>query len=218
MKNILRISVFVLCAICFVGCKSKEEKAAELIKNELSKSLYDFDSYKPIETKVTVAKANLFNDTTCWNLGATLGYGMQQVVESRERMDDAKDHMAIWGAPSYYSSSYSDNQYYKYRSQYLEALSEATAGILVCQKIAEEIKDTLANIDTTLVIGWEVFHDFRCKTRGGSPEIGHYRYIISKDFKSIILCEDREGTDDKRTREALETITTDYWDNMDSEE
>lgn len=126
--------------------------------------------------------------------------------------------MSIWGAPSYYSSSYSDSQYYKYKNQYQNALSESLLGVFVCQKIAEEIKDTLSNLDTTQVIGWEVFHDFRCKTRGGDSEIGHYRYIISKDFKSIILCEDREGETDKSIREALETTTTDYWDNINSEE
>ena len=34
---------------------SKEEKAAQLINTEMSKTLYDFDSYEPIETKVTEA-------------------------------------------------------------------------------------------------------------------------------------------------------------------
>ena len=99
----------------------------------------------------------------------------------------------------------------------MDALSEMTAGLIVCKTLAEALKDTVANLDTSMVIGWEVFHDFRCKTRGGSPEIGHYRYIISKDFKTIILCEDTEGKLDKRTREALETITSDYWDELEME-
>lgn len=37
------------------GCKSKEEKALEIIKNEMFKTLYDFESYQPIETKVDSA-------------------------------------------------------------------------------------------------------------------------------------------------------------------
>lgn len=217
MRKVVCTSLLVVFSICLLGCKSKEEKSAELIKNELSKTLYDFESYQPIETRVTDAKVCIYNDSTCWRMGATLAYGMQQVVECREKMDNAKEHMSIWGSPSYYSSSYSDNQYYKYRGEYMDALSEMTAGLIVCKTLAEALKDTVANLDTSMVIGWEVFHDFRCKTRGGSPEIGHYRYIISKDFKTIILCEDTEGKLDKRTREALETITSDYWDELEME-
>lgn len=37
------------------GCKSKEEKALEIIKNEMFKTLYDFESYQPIETKIDSA-------------------------------------------------------------------------------------------------------------------------------------------------------------------
>lgn len=217
MRKTIFISILVVLSLCLLGCKSKEEKAAELIRDELSKTLYDFESYQPIETKVNEAKASIYNDSTCWRMGATLAYGMQRVVECREKMDDAKEHMSIWGRPSYYSSSYSDNQYYKYKEQYTDALSEAIAGVLVCKNMAKELKDTVATLDTSIVIGWEVFHDFRCKTRGGSPEIGHYRYIISKDFRSIILCEDKEGKMDNRTREALGTINSDYWEDLESE-
>ena len=38
-----------------VGCQSREEKAAELIKQEMFKTLYDFESYEPIETKIDLS-------------------------------------------------------------------------------------------------------------------------------------------------------------------
>lgn len=219
MKRI--VHYFVITAILFLvcSCKSKEEKAEELIRTELSKTLYDFDSYQPIETKVSVAKCNMYNDTACWKLGHTLAYGMEQFLEYKEKIEDARDHMNIWGRPSYYSSSYSDNQYYKYKAEAEEAVTLAMAALLVNKQIADELKDSVNALDTTQVIGWEVVHDFRCKTRGGSPEIGHYRYVISKDFKTVYICEDTESSRDKHTREALETILTDYWDmdNSDSE-
>lgn len=43
--------------IIMASCQSKEKRANELIKNYFSEELYNFDSYKPIET--TVTKINL---------------------------------------------------------------------------------------------------------------------------------------------------------------
>lgn len=197
----------------FIGCKSetvektKEEKAAELIKQELSKTLYDFDSYQPIETKVKEAKANRFNDSTCWNKAGVLVYSMHQVDEYIAQAKEATEYMAIY-QPTRYSSSYSVNKFYDYDKQYKEAIEKADGWIEACKVLAEELKDTVTNMDTSQVIGWEVIHDFRCKTKGGTPDIVHFRYVISKDFKSVILREDMGGMIDKRIREVLETIET----------
>ena len=60
MKKVLFLLVAI---IALVGCKSKEEKAAEMIKKELFKTLYDFDSYQPIETKVDSAFYSAYTDS-----------------------------------------------------------------------------------------------------------------------------------------------------------
>lgn len=205
--------ILLICTILLTGCRSKEEKAAELIKKELSKSLYDFDSYQPIETIVNEAKASIYNDSVCWAKGSTLAYGIKQAMEYAEQYESAKEHMEIWGRPTYYSSTYSDNQYYKYKKEYEDALEEFIATGNACKILAESLKETAEKIDTTMVIGWEVSHRFRCKTKGGNSAIGDYRYIISKDFKSVLICEDVDN--DKEIREALESIQSDYWDNID---
>lgn len=217
MKRIFQYCLIVVAFLLMCSCKSKEDRAEELIRSELSKTLYDFDSYQPIETKVSVAKCNMYNDTACWRLGKTLAYGMEQFLEYKEKIEDAKDHMNIWGRPTYYSSSYSDNQYYKYKAQAEDAVTHAMASLLVNKQIADELKDSVNALDTTQVIGWEVVHNFRCKTRGGNPEIGHYRYVISRDFKTVYICEDTENARDNHTREALETILTDYLDMNDTD-
>lgn len=217
MKQVAQYCLIVAVSFLMYSCKSKEDKAEELVRTELSKTLYDFDSYQPIETKVSVAKCNIYNDTACWRLGHTLAYGMEQFLEYKEKIEDAREHMSIWGRPTYYSSSYSDNKYYKYKAEAEDAVTHAMAALMVNKQIADELRDSAIALDTTRVIGWEVIHDFRCKTRGGSPEIGHYRYVISKDFKTVYICEDIESSRDKHTREALETILTDYWDMDDAD-
>lgn len=55
MRLLKLISILSLSVLAFASCMSKEEKAAQLINTEMSKTLYDFDSYEPIETKVTEA-------------------------------------------------------------------------------------------------------------------------------------------------------------------
>lgn len=210
-RRILFILVIAACTSTFTSCFSKKDRAEKLIRQELSKTLYDYDSYQPIETTVSPAKRNVFNDTTCWNMGGSLAYGMKATVKCIDEMDDAKSHMAIWGPPSYYSSSYSDQQYYKYKDEYEEALLEFQTNLIICKSIASELLDSAQRLDTTQIIGWEVHHDFRCKTRGGNPEIAHYRYVISKDFKTILICE-REGEDSDYIREAIESVFTDFWE------
>lgn len=207
--------VLLASALIFAGCQSKEKKAEGLIREELSKTLYDYDSYQPIETTVKEAKASIYNDSTCWRRGAVLAYGMDQTSEYIDQIDKAREHMDIWGKPTYYSSSYSDQQYYKYKEEADELLEKAKIAARTCKSIAMELKETASKLDTTQVIGWEVYHSFRCKTKGGNSTIGDYRYIIDKGFKKILLREDLDDEDDKHLREVLKTIQTDYWDDWD---
>lgn len=60
MKKILFLATVVL---VMTGCKSREEKAAELIKQEMFKTLYDFESYEPIEIKIDSAFTSIYTDT-----------------------------------------------------------------------------------------------------------------------------------------------------------
>lgn len=66
-------------------------------------------------------------------------------------------------------------------------------------------------MDENSVIGWEVSHKFRCKTKGGYSTIGNYRFVIDKDFKSILIDEDIDDEDNQFIRSAMETVLTDYW-------
>ena len=71
--------------------------------------------------------------------------------------------------------------------------------------------EKITNLDENSVIGWEVSHKFRCKTKGGYSTIGNYRFVIDKDFKSILIDEDIDDEDNQFIRSAIETVLTDYW-------
>lgn len=205
MRKTVQFVVMFFITIILVSCQSKEEKAAEFIKNELSKILYDFESYQPIETTVTEAKMTMYNDSACWTKAAALAYGMKKATEYLEEMKDAKERMEIW-RPSYYSSSYSDNQYYKYKEEYEDNLEKAKNAYDICKGLAAELKKQIANLDTAKVIGWEAKHRFRCKTRGGNSTIGDYRYVLDKDFKKVLLQEDTDDEDESAIRDVLKAV------------
>lgn len=198
--------LLLLLPLIMVGCKSKEEKAAELIKNELSKTLYDFDSYSPIETIVTEAKQSVYTDTTYWHTANVLLYTFNLASEYLEEASDAKEHMEIWGSPTRYSSSYSDEKYYKYRDEWKENMEKAKASLELVKVMAQTLKDTLQTIDEEKIIGWEVKHRFRCKTKGGNSAIGDYRYVIDKKFKEVLICEDTDDEDSKKIRELVNSV------------
>jgi hypothetical protein len=202
MKNYAIIAVISL--LCFTACKSKEEKATELIKMELSKTLYDFGSYEPIETTITEAYNTVYNDSACFIKAMAVAYGAEQVSSALNQAKNASDNMAILGAPRYYSSEYSDHQYYKYKSEREDKLRVARTSLLLMKIISQSLEDTIPDFDGKKIIGWEVKHKFRCKTRGGIASIGDYRYIISSDFKNVLLQEDLDNRNCKTAHEILD--------------
>ncbi len=188
----------------FTACKSKEDKATELVKNELSKTLYDFESYEPIETKVSEAYQTAYNDTTCYSMAIGIAYVMDKCSKALDESKDAQEHAEIWGPPTYYSSSYSDSQYRKYLDKANEKREEALRGYELFKTMGSALEDSIKYLDNKKVIGWEIKHRFRCKTKGGQNTIADYRYVVDPDFEIVYFCEDTDDNDYKQAREVIE--------------
>lgn len=190
--------------LIITSCKSKEDKAADLVKNELSKTLYDFESYEPIETKVSEAYQTAYNDTTCFRMAMGIVYVMDKTSEAFDEAKDAREHAEIWGPPTYYSSSYSDSQYRKYRDKAQEKTDEALRGYDLFKTMSTALEDSIKTLDNKKLIGWEIKHRFRCKTKGGQNTIADYRYVVDPDFKVVYFCEDSDDGDYKHANEIIE--------------
>ena len=213
MKKCSFVLMFLLSAL-FWGCKSNEEKADELIYQYMQKYLYDIGSYSKIETTVSVAKATKYNDSVCWRKAGILSAFSKDFYDSFEKAKEASEQMKIWGPPSYYSSSRSDQKYYEYKAQLKSYLSQAKNNCQLCKLYVIELDSLINQLDTASVIGWEVSHRFRCKTKGGQSTIGDYRFVMDKEFKKIILKEDVDSDKDKERREAFFTVDCGFWDDM----
>ena len=192
MKKLFYFLAAVIVAVTVTSCKSKEEKAAELIKQELSHVLCDFGSYEPIETVVTEAKHIPTNDSACINKALDAIVYHEVAVEYAEDSKSALETMCIWGSPSRYSTSYSDNRYYESKYEFIESLKKANICIKKYNSSIDDLKIMMKNTSPSETIGYNVEHTFRCKSKGGIWSIIQYRFVVDKKIKKIIFCVDEK--------------------------
>ena len=190
MKKFILVLAAVIVAFTVTSCKSKEEKAAELIKQELSHVLYDFESYDPIVTLVTEAKHIPINDVACINKALTAVEQSERVDKYVESVNSARKKMNYWGAPTKFSSSYSDNKYYESKNDYIYAMKIANIYINRYNSIIDDLDTMMKNTNPSETIGYNVEHGFRCRTKGGFWTIAHYRFVTDKNFERIIFIDE----------------------------
>lgn len=208
MRKLLWLIVCLMTmVVSLTSCETKEEKCAKLIKNELFKTLYDFDSYQPIETKVSEAKGNIYNDSSFWKKAEQLGDSIGLIRSYVDRQGHLIDLANIF-MPTYFSSSFSDRKFREYNNESKELGRRIDEMFKYCEKTAKEMLTESEHIDTTKMVGYEVIHSFRCKTKDGNNEIAHLRYLISKDFKKVILREDldKDGNFEENPKSVLEKL------------
>ena len=200
MKTLLFIVVSA--TMLLSGCKSKEEKANELIKDDMFKVLYDFASYEPIETNIDSAFTSVYTDSIITRHAYFIKIAIEKADEYLDEMKDARKTMEIW-SDGY--SSYSNSRYYEAKNKFNEHLEKAKACTNMVTLHSDSIKDR-ANFIKKEFCGWKATHKFRCKTKGGSPDIGNYEYIFDKDFKEIINKEDLDDKDYTKIKELINEV------------
>lgn len=132
------------------SCKSKEEKATEMIKNEMFKTLYDFESYQPIETKVDSAYTSIYTDSTIISHAYIARHFLDDVDKQLEEIKDAKSTMEIWG-DGY--SSLSRTKFNNAYEKYTEALDKAKAYIEIANLQMDTIKQLSKNLNLNFMDG-----------------------------------------------------------------
>lgn len=192
MKKLFYFLAAVIVAVTVTSCKSKEEKAAELIKQELSHVLCDFGSYEPIETVVTEAKHIPINDSACVNKALDAIAYYELAVEYAKDGKSSLEMMNIWGSPSRYSTSYSDNRYYENKYEFVDAVKKANTCIKKYNSSINDLKIIMNRVNPSETLGYNVEHSFRCKSKGGIWLIEHYRFIVDKKIKKIIFYVDEK--------------------------
>lgn len=186
MKKI--IYLFLLATVVVACSKTPEQKAEAIIKEELKKSLYKPDTYKPIDTKVDSAFAP-YDDAELFNLLTEYGELNRnfEILEAEARSE--KSSMALWNDP--YMSEYSRNEYQEAKEKY----DEANAKIEIIRekgiKIAEKIKAKLE--EGRKFIGYKVEHNYRADNNAGNTMIGDDIFFFDKNMEKIVFAVTTEG-------------------------
>lgn len=191
----------ILC-LSFTQCKSKEDKANELIKDYMFKNLYDFESYQPIETKIDSAFHTIYNDSTALYYAYTILYADKKIDELKDDYEYIKSRVDIWCDGYSYYSSYSNNKCQECLDEAQKNLDEQFFWLTTVDNYSDSLFILNEKINKEF-IGWQVTHDFRCKTKGGNPDIGHYVFVMDKDVKTIIS---KTDLGDKDSEEAVSII------------
>ena len=227
VAKILVAAVFSVGALCvglfFAGCQSPEAKANKLIKEELFKVLYDFQSYEPIETIVDSAFTSIYeNEHVLTMIDSIFHYlelaekGYEEMIEFIEWAEKAKVSADVFAE---YRDSFSRQMYSEFMGNYNERMERAEEWKLFADeskdkylKFADTVQNETANFKKDF-IGWQAVHKFRCRTRGGQFDIGNYLFIFDKDFKTIIRYDDTDDDEYITVRENINYIISNDFSN-----
>lgn len=184
MNSLFKFSLSLLLSITMLSaCSSKEENAAETIKSEMFKTLYDFNSYEPIETKFDSLKKDRYGDTLIFSKIMMIKFAMDDFDKSKEEFDKARETAEIY-RPTYSPSSYSSKKYIDAQEVMNKCYKEMNDYLAIMDSLYITVKEIEKKCDGKFY-GWFVTHKFRCKTKGGNPTIGTYYYFMDKDCKKI---------------------------------
>lgn len=179
MKKLLPL--YLLLIIGFTSCKSNEEKALELINEKMFTTLYDYESYEPIETIVTESSSTIYTDSLIRTYAVKAEAARTLYNESKHELNKALEYADIYAGSYSYSSNKKFENYVKQAKQERDNMTK----YIEKWKIYEDsIKLLVADFQPQKT-GWEVTHKFRCKNKGGNFTIGNYVYIMDPKFSKI---------------------------------
>lgn len=196
MKN--RPFLFILCSLALVSCQSKEEKAAELIKEEMFKTLYDFSSYEPIETVVDSAFTSIYRDPLVLGYARLMSDYLEVANGYIAKTEDAQAALDEW------NNNYSRAGLSKYKMAMEEFnlnLDKAQENMNRYLEMQKRTQIRAENFEKTF-LGWQAKHKFRYKTKEGRFDLPTYLYLFDSDLTKIT---DQENIDDEE-RIKLKTI------------
>ena len=207
MKKVL----FFLVAVCLLSCNSNkdttisnEDKIANLIKDDMFKTLYDFESYQSIETsKIDSAYTTIYQDSIIRANGKFL-VAITEIMEeiNNTKLVEIQATIAAWG-DNY--SDYARNKVSQAQEEYYNLLVKVAGYAELVLYAQNEIIEAYNNF-TPRFIGWTVTHKFRCKTKGGTFDLGKYKYVFDENFEKIIYSEDTESKQNEKINHMIDEI------------
>lgn len=176
--------------------KSNQEKVLELIKEDMFKTLPDFNSYEPIETRVDSAFNSVYTDSTILAIYEVLTQNYNTGLGYLEKAKKAMGKMKTAANDAEFNAAQAEIDKYNLKTD----LSTKIMG-----EKAKEIREKSKEIKNSFY-GWKATHKFRSKTKDGNYDITTIIYIFDDQIVRIKYKED-EST--KKKNERLTNILAD---------
>ena len=199
MKKVL---LFLACA-CLFSCQSRDAKISKLIKDQMFKTLYDFESYEPIETsQIDSVFTTIYTDSIVMDQAVLIVATMKICDEYLEEVEEHYRTIEVW------EDSYSTTGRRKVRNA-LDKLVEIGEKLQAGSKLVEEaqtvIKERNKNFESSF-IGWSVTHKFRCKNKGGNFDLGTYKYVFDPKLEKVLYTVDEDSDDNKEVNSIIKGV------------
>ncbi|MBP3471082.1 MAG: hypothetical protein J6K41_02455 [Paraprevotella sp.] len=190
MKKVLLGAIIVS---LFASCgKSREDKASELIKDDIKKVLYHPETYDPAETQVDSAFTP-FDDPVFYKKTLRLYKLGMSIDECDRNMKHAKSSMSIWSGP--YQSAFDRNKYQEAKDEYDENAQNKKSAEIKAKKLANELKTMLDK--ERQFIGFKARHRYRANNNAGQTVFGEIKYLFDRDINKIVASYDMDDEEYK---------------------
>ena len=149
MKIVRFLCVLLFFPLLLATCKSRienndeelrEEKALGTINDIMFKTLPDYESYEPIETKIDSLKLDRYGDTIIVKVIFKMRLMDSLIDDFKRDYRDAKKIFDIWDDPSMYN--YSNYAWNKRNNAYKE-MQIASIGMEATEEVRKSLLDTL---------------------------------------------------------------------------
>lgn len=202
IKLMKKVLLFLVCA-SFLGCQSRDAKISKLIKDEMFKTLYDFESYEPIETsKIDSVFTTIYTDSIVIEQAVKI---IATMKISEDYIEEAEEHsrtIEIW-EDSY--SSTGRRKVNNARDELREILSKLEKSIKIVEEAQGIIKKESENFESDF-IGWSVTHKFRCKSKGGNFDLGTYKYVFDPKLEKILYTVDLDSEENEKINSIIKEV------------
>lgn len=169
-KAMKKVVLFIICAaLAFTAYSNpREDKIKQLIKDHMRTSLYDFNSYEPVEYgEIETIYSNLKDDTNLEQMLKKAGEYEKATVEAVEKTDEA---ILIYGRGS---------------SEHAAAFKQTEETYAKWKKITADM-DSVVKAFVPQKIGVGIVHTFRKKTPEGNTVLTRKVYIFDDNIEKII--------------------------------
>lgn len=179
----MRKLLFIIVSILIIsGCKSREEKAVELIKKDLL-SQHDLSGYEAVETKIDSAFISAHTDSIILNLANRINTRITDEAELYLLKLKEKESLINLFKTSGLTNS--DELFIQAAYEFKDYSDKLSA----CYKTMQLDQDSIIERAKTLskdFSGWQVSHSFKFNGDDGESYTADYIYVFDKDFNKIL--------------------------------